>query len=287
MARSTPQAGPYQGQTVAGRPQERRGGPGGRRPGRGDRRPRDRPGPFRPQQDADRAVPGGPVVRADGGTRRVGHGRGPRRAGPRGPAAVRQGLSRLAVGKTRLAGQPAVVVGAPHSDLVARVSPAAATCEPTRSNSSAIPELQAGRVAFQRGSGRGRSACRQHDGGRLRTLHLCLRDDADELAARFEQDGFRPGRGRAGHLVQLGPVASLHARLARRRHPQLEVLLSDQRADHEPRHHHAVGRPHGPDRTQQHGRGPVPGRVHPSQDPRRLRRDACRSRRATASTRST
>ena len=50
----------------------------------------------------------------------------------------------------------------------------------------------------------------------------------------------RPGPGRPRHLVQLGPVAALDARLARG-DARAGPLLSDQRALDGPRHHHALG----------------------------------------------
>ena len=95
-----------------------------------------------------------------------------------------------------------------------------------------------------------------------------------------------PRAGRARHLVQLRPLAALDARLARA-DAGTEILLSHQRADHQPRHHHALGGADGADRAVQRGRGPVPRRLHPPEDPRRLRRGDVEDRRATASIRST
>ena len=65
------------------------------------------------------------------------------------------------------------------------------------------------------------------------------------------------------------------------------LLLSHQRAHHQPRHHLAVGRPDGDHGPVQRRRDSLPRRVHPSQDPRRLRRRHVEDRRATASIRST
>ena len=75
------------------------------------RRPRDRAGPLRPLEDADRAVPGRSMVREDGGPGPVGDGRRERRPREDLPDALRQGLSRLARRKARLAGQPAACGG--------------------------------------------------------------------------------------------------------------------------------------------------------------------------------
>jgi len=52
------------------------------------------------------------------------------------------------------------------------------------------PQVRAGRVAFQRGAAED-DRCLGSHGAAATTLHICLRDDADDLAARFEQDGFR------------------------------------------------------------------------------------------------
>ena len=82
----------------------------------------------------------------------------------------------------------------------------------------------------------------------------------------------RPRRGRARYLVQFGAVATQHAGLARV-DGRTRLLLSDERADHLARHHHAVGGAHGPDRLVQHGRQALRPRVHPPEDPRRPRRD--------------
>ena len=80
---------------------------------------------HRPQQDADRAVPVGPVVRPDGTTRRTpacqqamdavtaGPGQDP-------PRALRQELPRLARREARLVHQPAALVGPSDPDLVLR-----------------------------------------------------------------------------------------------------------------------------------------------------------------------
>jgi valyl-tRNA synthetase len=51
------------------------------------------------------------------------------------------------------------------------------------------PELQAGRIAVQRGMAED-DRCVGSTAAST-TLHICLRDDADELAIRLEQDGFR------------------------------------------------------------------------------------------------
>ena len=51
-----------------------------------------------------------------------------------------------------------------------------------------------------------------------------------------------------------------------------EILLSDQRADYQPRHHYALGRADGADGPAQRRRSAVPRRFHPSENSRRLRR---------------
>ena len=71
-----------------------------------------------------------------------------------------------------------------------------------------------------------------------------------------------PGPRCPRHLVLLGAVAVLDLGLARR-HPRASDLLSHQRAGHRLRHHLLLGRAHGHDGAQVHGRCPVPGGVHP------------------------
>ncbi len=104
------------------------------------------------------------------------------------------------------------------------------------------------------------------------TLHVCLKEDRVELAAATGSRGPGTQPGSAGHLVQLRPLAPFDAGLAGT-HAGAGLLLPHQRADHQPRHHHAVGGPDGADGPEQHGRSPVPGGVHPPEDPGRLRRD--------------
>ena len=92
--------------------------------------------------------------------------------------------------------------------------------------------------------------------------------------------------GRARHLVQLGPLAALDARLAGA-DAGAEILLSHQRADHQPRHHHALGRADGADRPVQRR---AKCRSTTSTSTRRsstATAKGCRNRRATASIRST
>ncbi len=83
--------------------------------------------PLRPEQDADRAVSVGPVVRADGRRARrlarlrpAGDGRRDLRAGEDPPRALRQELPRLAGREARLVHQPAALVGPPHPHLALR-----------------------------------------------------------------------------------------------------------------------------------------------------------------------
>ncbi len=55
--------------------------------------------------------------------------------------------------------------------------------------------------------------------------------------------------------------------------PEAGLLVSDQRPNHQSRHHHAVGCADGSFGPEQHGRSPVPRGLHPSQDSRRRRGD--------------
>ena len=109
------------------RPEDAHDGPrgGGRRHGGGrpvrsgeDREDREIELPHsRSLEDADRAVPGGPVVREDGRARAIGDGRRDRRPREDHAGAVCEDVSRLARRETRLAGGPAAVVGTSDSGL--------------------------------------------------------------------------------------------------------------------------------------------------------------------------
>ena len=94
-----------------------------------------------------------------------------------------------------------------------------------------------------------------------------------------------PRRGRARHLVLVGAVAVLDARLAGR-DAGARALLPDQRAGHRLRHHLLLGRPDDDDGPALHGARSrsTTSTSTPSSATRRARR--CRSRRATSSTRS-
>ena len=80
-----------------------------------------------------------------------------------------------------------------------------------------------------------------------------------------------PRRGRARHLVLLGPVAVLDPGLAGP-HARARALLPHRRAGHRLRHHLLLGRPDDDARAAFHGRGAVQGRGHPRPGPRRARR---------------
>ena len=97
-------AGPYQGLTIMRGPRARGGRPGSAGPGGEGRGPRDRAGPFRPLEDADRAAtwPTSGSCKMDR-LAQIGHGRRERRPREDRSAALRQGLSRLARRKARLA----------------------------------------------------------------------------------------------------------------------------------------------------------------------------------------
>jgi hypothetical protein len=80
--------------------------------------------------------------------------------------------------------------------------------------------------------------------------------------------GPAPGRGRARHLVLVGAVPVLDARLARG--PTTSPVLSERGADHRLRHHLLLGGPHDEDGSPLHGRSAVP-RHHPRAGARRRR----------------
>ena len=94
--------------------------------------------------------------------------------------------------------------------------------------------------------------------------------EAEEQAAPALRQGgtAEPRRGRAGYLVQLGPLALLDPRLARA-HRRARDLLPQQRPDHGLRHHLLLGRPHGDARHALHGRYPLPHGLHPRAGARR------------------
>ena len=96
---------------------------------------------------------------------------------------------------------------------------------------------------------------------------ICAETDlaADALGPGHVAD---PGPRRPRHLVQLGPLAALDPGLARADARAGEVL-PDERPLDGPRHHHPLGGPDGDLRPVQHGRRPVPRRLHPPGDPGR------------------
>ena len=83
-----------------------------------------------------------------------------------------------------------------------------------------------------------------------------------------KHDAAHARRGRPRHLVLLGAVAVLDARLAGR-DARAQALLPDQRARHRLRHHLLLGRPHDDDGPPFHAGGAVPRRLHPRPRPRR------------------
>ena len=83
-----------------------------------------------------------------------------------------------------------------------------------------------------------------------------------------QDDHAQARRGRARHLVLLGAVAVLDARLAGQ-DAGARALLSDLDAGHRLRHHLLLGRAHDDDGAALHEGGAVPRRLHP-----RLVRDA-------------
>ena len=92
-----------------------------------------------------------------------------------------------------------------------------------------------------------------------RTIAMsALLPDIDEIEAELEELGFAARPRRPRHLVQLRPLAALARSAGPNKTPELTVLLSDQRAGDEPRHHHALGGPHGDRRPLQLQAGAVP-----------------------------
>ena len=241
--------------------QEDRRADGRRRLPRQDRAASPCRAAWRPRRRADRAVPDRAVVCQRGRTGQAGD-----RLGARGPHQLR--AEELGKDLFRLDGEhPALVhfapalVGPPDSGLV-RAGRASVFVEKTEEE------------ALERGD-------RALPGAR-RAVEGLGRGQARELQAGRDPD---PRRGRARHLVLVGAVAVLDARLAG---PDAgaEDLLPDRRAGDRLRHHLLLGRPHDDDGPAFHGRGAVPHGLRPRAGARQERRRRCRSRRATSSIRS-
>ena len=209
---------------------------------------------HRPQQDADRAVPVRPVVREDGRRRRqpgfaqlamdavtVGPGEDP-------PRALRQELSRLARREARLVHQPATLVGPPHPDLVLR--------RLHRGRAASAPSAAATTSPGSRGRG-GRLADLRRDRPRPPT-----RLGAGHRAGRRTPTSSTPGSARPSGRTRRSAGPS--------RRPSWPSITRPASFDG-PRHHHALGGPDGDLRPVQHGRRPVPRRLHPPGDPGRQR----------------
>ena len=81
---------------------------------------RHRSGPFRPVEDADRAISGRSVVHPHARDRAARARRRHFRPNPHRARPLRQELSRLARRETRLAGEPATLVGPQNPDLARR-----------------------------------------------------------------------------------------------------------------------------------------------------------------------
>ena len=94
-----------------------------------------------------------------------------------------------------------------------------------------------------------------------------------------------PGRGRARHLVLVGALAVLDARLAGRDAGARDVL-SDERARHGLRHHLLLGRPHDDDGARSSWATCRSARSTSTPSSAITKGRRCRSRRATSSTRS-
>ncbi len=94
---------------------------------------------------------------------------------------------------------------------------------------------------------------------------------ASEAAAHYGSAvALAPRRGRARHLVFLGPVAVLDLGLAGG-DPRADALLPGRRAGHRLRHHLLLGRPDDDAGAAFHGRGAVPHGLHPRSGARRAR----------------
>ena len=100
---------------------------------------------------------------------------------------------------------------------------------------------------------------------------ICVRQENDaEVVAAIEQGG-RFTRDPDVLDTWFSSALWPHSTLGwPERDARAGVLLSDQHAGHQPRHHHAVGGADGADRFVQPGRGAVSRRLHPSQNPGRL-----------------
>ena len=220
---------------------------GGRASGE-DRAARPHRSARRPLQRGHRAVADRPMVR-----RRQDAGRAGARRGARGQDPVR--AEELGEDLFRLAGEhPAVVRLAP-----ALVGPP---------DSGLVRALGRGLCRGERGGGFRRRACRRR---RARRAERVRGRGFDRRSAASAHD--LPARSRrARHLVLLGPVAVLDARLAGR-DARARPLLSDQRAGHRLRHHLLLGRPDDDDGPALPRRGPVPRRLHPRPRPRREGRE--------------
>ena len=193
------------------------------------------------------------------------------------PRTLRQGLPRLAGGKTRLARQPAAVVGTSHSRLVARrvhrTKPVGRTVDRALDPSSRDVLAATGRV-----SGRASRvdelavATRPHRrrarlGARLPARRRLPSGEArlEALGCRRRRTCWTPGSARPSGRTRrwAGP----------RRRPSWSASIPRQRLITSRDIITLWVAPHGADRLEQHGRAAVSRRLHPSEDPGRLRRD--------------
>eukprot|EP00958_Prasinococcus_capsulatus_P012731 scaffold1283_cov321-Prasinococcus_capsulatus_cf.AAC.7 len=204
-----------------------RGGPAARGGGQ-----QDAPGPLLAHQGCDRAARQAAVVGAlrGHGARRV-RGGARRRAGDRA-VAVRGGVVPLAGGHPRLVHLAAALVGPPHTGLL-RAPPGR---RPLRLRRHGLLLRDARPV----GGG-------AHAGGGARARRGPLRRRGGGGGA-----GADAGRGRAGHLVQLGAVPLLHAGLARE-HAGPGAVLPHEPAGDRARHPLLLGGAHGDDGHDAHG----------------------------------
>ncbi len=150
------------------------------------------------------------------------------------PRALRQELPRLAGREARLVHQPPALVGAPDPDLdLRRPAPRPIWSAPSRPRRRLLEPERDRRLADLR------------------------RDRAAPAMRSDPRPRLDPGSRRPRHLVQLGSLAPLDARLARA-NTRARQVLSHERPLDGPRHHHALGGPDGDLRPVQHGRRAVP-----------------------------
>ena len=120
-------------------------------------------------------------------------------------------------------------------------------------NSRVVFALGRGLRRRKRGGGAGRRAGRRSQAGNLQRR----RGPGHRWRSRHGRRPADPRRGRARHLVLVGPMADVHARLARGQQ-RSRGALSDRRPGHRLRHHLFLGRPNDDVRAAFPAQGSVP-----------------------------